>query len=175
MGFSVTITSSILLIVFLAISSSFLATIFQGIKEISCTTEEYLRSEREKFDVALQLTVDSVNATTCNITVKNTGSKAIFLQRQSNFTWTTIILSYGNSSYWLSYPIEESEVLEVKVSGTDHVFPVESHIFIEAGEEAKISFHIPEKVPEIPLNSVVSVIVATHYGVIAKAEAVREQ
>lgn len=175
MGFSVTITSSIVLIVFLALSSSFLIAVFQGIKEISCTVKDYAYHERERFDAALQLTVDSVNATSCNITVKNTGSNVIFFKDQNEFRWNTIILSYGNNSLWRSYPIEEYEILEVKVSGTNHTFDIENHSFLNAGEEAKISFHIPNGAPEIPLQGLVSVVFVTHYGVTAKAEAIREQ
>ncbi|MGB9960384.1 MAG: hypothetical protein ACPLKQ_07710 [Candidatus Bathyarchaeales archaeon] len=175
MGFSVTITSSIVLIVLLAISSSFIITVFQGVKEISYTAKEYVCREREKFDTVLQLTVDSVNATSCNITVKNTGSNVIFFKDQNEFKWNTIIVSYGNNSFWKSYPIEEYEILEVRVSKTNHTFTIESHSFLNAGEEAKISFNLPNGAPEIPLHGLVSVVFVTHYGVTAKAEAVREQ
>ena len=175
MGFSVTITSSIVLIVLLAISSSFLIAVFQGVKEISYTVKEYVCRERERFDAALQLTVDFLSATSCNITVKNTGSNVIFFKDQNEFRWNTIIVSYGNNSLWRSYPIEEYEILEVKVSGTNHVFNIEDHSFLNTGEEARISFHIPNGAPEIPLQGLVSVVFVTHYGITAKAEAVREQ
>lgn len=77
MGFSVTITSSIILIAILAISVSFLAAFFQGLRDLSYLAKEYTRLEREKLDVALNLTVDSVGAMGCNITVANKGSKAL--------------------------------------------------------------------------------------------------
>lgn len=173
MGFSVTISSAIILIVLLALSSSFLVTIFQSLKEISYIAKEYLSDEREKLDVALQLTVDSVNATSCNITITNTGSKVIFLKKQGSFNWNTIILSYGNSSFWFSYSIEDYEILEIKVSRTNYTFTPYDHGFINSGEEAKISFNIPSGASEIPLNGLVSVVFVTHYGVEAKAEGVR--
>ncbi|MEM2911917.1 MAG: hypothetical protein QXM52_05370 [Candidatus Bathyarchaeia archaeon] len=175
MGFSVTIASSIVLIVLLAISSSFLIAVFQGLKEISYTVKEYVCREREKFKAALELTVDSVSATECNVTVKNTGFNVIFFKDQNEFRWNTIIVSYGNNSFWRSYPVEEYEILEVKVSGTNHTFTLDKHSFLNAGEEAKISFHIPNGAPEIPLHGLVSVVFVTHYGATAKAEAVREQ
>ncbi|MGB9854698.1 MAG: hypothetical protein ACPLRY_07855 [Candidatus Bathyarchaeales archaeon] len=175
MGFSVTITSSIVLIVLFAISSSFLIAVFQGIKETSYTVKEYVCRERERLDAALQLTIDSVSATECNITVKNTGSNVIFFKGQNEFKWNTIIISYGNDSFWSSYPIEEYEILEVKVSGTNHTFTLDKHSFLNAGEEAEISFHIPNGAPEIPLHGLVSVVFVTHYGATAKAEAVRKQ
>ncbi|MEM2106101.1 MAG: hypothetical protein QXV21_06545 [Candidatus Bathyarchaeia archaeon] len=175
MGFSVTLASSIILIALLALSSSFLITIFQNLKEISYAAREYLSNEREKLDVALQLTVNSVDATSCNITIKNTGSKTIFLKKQGNFSWNTIILSYGNNSFWYSYPIEEYDIIEIKVSGTDYTFNQDNHSFINSGEEATISFNIPDGAPEIPLNGLVSVVFVTYYGVEAKAEGVRTQ
>ena len=107
MGFSVTLASAIVLIGFLAIFASFTTALFQGIKELSYIAEDYVSREREKIDVKLQLTVDAVNATACNATVKNIGSKTIFLKSQNGFKWNTIMVSYGSSSQWQSYPIEE--------------------------------------------------------------------
>lgn len=175
MGFSVTLASAIILIALLALSSSFLITIFQSLKEVSYAAKEYLNNEREKLDVALRITVDSVNATSCNITVQNIGSKTIFLKEQGNLNWNTIILSYGNGSFWLSYSIEDYEVLEIRVSNTSYTFNQDTHCFINSGEEATIAFSIPEGAPEIPLNGLVSVVFVTHYGVEAKDEGVRMQ
>ncbi|MEM1539415.1 MAG: hypothetical protein QXW82_07335 [Candidatus Bathyarchaeia archaeon] len=174
MGFSVTITSSIVLIAILAISTSFLITFFQGLRDLSYLAKEYTRLEREKLDVALNLTVDSIGATTCNITVANKGSKVIILKGQEGFKWNTIILSYEDGSVWRSYPIEQYEILEVKVSGANYTFNPESHVFINPGEEAKIAFSIPNGAPEIPHQGLVTVVFVTHYGVAAMTEAVRE-
>ncbi|MEM3731038.1 MAG: hypothetical protein QW667_07880 [Candidatus Bathyarchaeia archaeon] len=175
MGFSVTISSSIILIVLFALSSSFLITIFQGLKEISYATEKYLSCQSGKLGVALHLTIDFINATSCIVTVKNTGSKVIFLKKQEGFSWNTIILSYGNDSFWFSYPIENYEILEIKVSETNYTFSPEDHSFLNSGEEAKIYFNIPENAPEIPLNGLVSVVFVSHYGVDAKGEGVRTE
>lgn len=175
MGFSITITSSIILIVLLAVSSSFLIAVFQGLKEMSYIAKEYVNRERETFDVALELTVDSVNATSCNVTVKNTGAKVIFLRNQTGFNWNTIILSYTGDSLWKSYSIEEYEIIEVRVSETNYTFNPESHSFINSGEEALLSFSIPNEAPEIPSQGLVCVVFVTHYGVSVKGEAVREQ
>lgn len=175
MGFSVTITSSIILIVLLVTSSTFMITVFQGLKEISYIAEDYVNRKREKLDVALQLEVYPINATSCNVTVKNVGSKTIFFEDQAGYKWNTIILSYGNNSFWTSYSIENYDILEVRVSGTNYVFTPNSHNYTEAGEEARIFFSIPDGAPEIPLNGLVSVVFVTHYGVVARGEAVREQ
>jgi len=174
MGFSVTIASSIILIGLLAMATSVSVALFQGLRELSYATKEYFNRERERLDVELELYVKGVNSTSCNITVKNTGDKAIFLKSQKGFQWNTIILSYGNDSYWYSYMIERYEVLEVKVSGTNHSFNLEIHNAINSGEEALISFNIPAGAPEIPVGGVVSVAFATHYGVTAKGEGIRQ-
>lgn len=175
MGFSVTIASSIVLIGLLAAFTSVSVALFQGLNELSYATKEYLNRERERLDVKLQLEVEGVNATSCNITVRNTGCKTIFLQSQNGFQWNTIVISYGNNSYWWSYNVEEYEILEIKVSETSYYFDCSSHNFINPGEEARILFSIPAEAPEIPIQGVVSVVFATHYGVAASGEVVREQ
>ncbi|MCS7124406.1 MAG: hypothetical protein NZ932_03190 [Candidatus Bathyarchaeota archaeon] len=175
MGFSVTITSSIILIVLCALSTSFLVTIFQGLKEVTQIAEQYVTHGREKLNVALQLGVHSVNATSCVVIVKNVGSQTVFFEDQEGFRWNTIIVSYGNSSFWATYYIEDYTILEIKVSETNFLFTLENHPYIASGEEARIIFSVPEGAPEIPLNGLVSVVFASHYGVAAKAEAVRRQ
>jgi archaellum component FlaF (FlaF/FlaG flagellin family) len=174
MGFSVTIASCIVLIGIIAAFTSVSVAVFQSVKDLSAATKEYLDRERSRLDVELELKIEAINATSCNITVKNTGSKTIFLRDQNGFQWNTIVLSYGNSSYWLSYMIEEYEVVTIKVSNTSYSFDPAIHECINPGEEALISFHIPAGAPEIPLHAVVSVAFATHYGVTAEARGVRE-
>ncbi len=174
MGFSVTLASAIVLIGLLAIFASFTTALFQGIKELSYIAKDYVSREREKIDVNLQLTVDAVNATSCNVTVKNTGSKAIFLKNQNGFSWNTIMMSYGNSSQWQSYPIENYEIIDIKVSGTNSSFNPTSHSYVNSGEEVHLAFSIPNGASEIPEQAVVSVTFASHYGVTASGEAVRE-
>jgi len=175
MGFSVTIASSVILIGMIAIFTSVSVATFYGLKEITYAINDYLSREREKRDVRVELNVTSVNATSCDIIVKNTGRRTVFLQSQNGFQWNTIVFSYGNESYWRSYPIEQYQVLEVRVSGTNSSFNPDDHSFINPGEEAEISFSIPERAPEIPLGGVVSVTFVTHYGVTADIRAVRQQ
>jgi len=174
MGFSVTIASSIILITLITCFACISAVVFYGFKEISYVTNDYLSRERERFEVKLELNITSVNATSCDIIVKNVGCKTVFFQSQNGFRWNTILFSYGNASQWHSYPIEQYEVLEIKVSGTNSSFSPD-HSFINPGEEAKISFSIPEGAPEVPLQGVVSVTFVTHYGVTVNSRAVREQ
>lgn len=174
MGFSVTITSSIILIVMFALASTLLITIFQGFREVSYAAGEHLRLERERSEVALQLSVNSANTTSCVFTVKNVGSRVIFLERQNGFSWNTIILSYSDGSTWHSYPIENYQVLEVKVSNTSYTFDPASHPYINPGEEATIFLKIPQGSPRIPDGGLISVVFVTHYGVAVYAEALAE-
>lgn len=174
MGFSVTLASIIVFIGFLVIFSSFTAALFQGTKELYYTAEAYVNREKEKIDVRLQLSIEAVNATSCIATVKNVGSKTIFLKEQNGFNWNTIIVSYGNSSSWYSYPIEKYEILDIKVSGTKITFSPNNHNYLNFGEEAHLSFSIPSGAPEIPAQAIVTVTFASHYGATASGEAVRE-
>jgi len=174
MGFSVTLASAIVLIGFLAMFASFTTALFQGIKELSYVADDYVSRERERIDVNLKLTVDAVDATSCNVTVKNTGSKTVFLKSQNGFSWNTIMMSYGNSSQWQSYPIENYEIWDIRVSGTNSSFNPANHSYVNSGEEMRLAFTVPSGAPEIPVQSVVSVAFASHYGVTASGEAVRE-
>jgi len=173
MGFSVTIASTIVLIVIITAVVSVSTTMLRGFREVYKATNDYLTGEKERLDVRLDLEVRSLDATSCNITVKNVGSKTIFICSQNGFQWNTIIVSYENNSQWHSYLIENYQVLEVKVSGTNTTFNTTIHNFINPGEEAQISFSVPEDAPDIPLNGVVDVVFVTHYGISAKKEAVR--
>lgn len=174
MGFSVTLASAIVFIGFIVIFASFTTVLFQGIKDLYYTAEAYISRERAKIDVKLQLTIEAINATGCSVTVKNLGSKTIFLKNQNGFNWNTIILSYGNSSQWNSYLIEEYEILEIRVSGTNSTFSPNIHDYLNFGEEVSLVFTIPNGAPEIPSQGIVSVTFASHYGVTASGEAVKE-
>jgi archaellum component FlaF (FlaF/FlaG flagellin family) len=173
-GFSVTLASAIVLIGFIAIFASFTTALFQGVNELSTIAHEYVNRERDKIDVQLQLTVDNVTASSCTVTVKNAGSKTVFLKSQNGFKWNTLMVAYGSSSQWQSYPIEEYEILTVRVSGTNSTFNPNTHSYVNSGEEVSLTFNVPAGAPEIPLGAVVSVTFASHYGVTASGEGVLE-
>lgn len=79
----------------------------------------------------------------------------------------------GGNSHWLSYIIENYTLLDVKVIDTQVSFNPATHSFINPGEEARISFNLPEEAPAIPEGVAVIVVFASHYGVTAQAEGVR--
>jgi archaellum component FlaF (FlaF/FlaG flagellin family) len=173
-GFSVTLASAIVLIGFIAIFTSFTTALSQGVNELSTIAHEYVNRERDKIDVQLQLTVNNVTASSCTVTVKNTGSKTIFLRSQNGYKWNTLMVAYGTGSQWQSYPIEEYEILAVRISGTNATFNPAVHSYVNSGEEASLAFTIPAEAPEIPSGAVVAVTFASHYGVTAQGEGVFE-
>jgi len=170
MGFSVTISSSIVLIGLMVLFTSVSVAVLQGARDLSYATNDYLSRERERLDVKLELQIEFINARNCTFTVRNVGSKAIFFKNQNGFQWNTIVLSYGNSSEWRSYPIERYTVREINVSNTNVSFNPDTHPFINPGEEARIFFEIPDTAPDIPMNGVVTVTFVTHYGVAVTRE-----
>ena len=173
MGFSVTIASTIVLIGLIILFSSLSAVLVYSLNTLSDTTKEYVNRERDKLDVRLEMDIDSIADRSCTTTVKNLGTKTIFLQSQKGFKWNSMVISYQNNSHWLSYIIEDYTVLDVKVIDTTVFFNPASHSFINPGEEARISFNLPEEAPAIPKKATVIIVFASHYGVTAQAEGVR--
>ena len=166
MGFSVTIASTIVLIGLVVLFGSLSAVLVYSLNTLSDTTREYLSHERDKLDVKLELEIETINADSCIIKVKNSGTKTIFLQNQENFQWNSIVISYQNNSHWLSYIIENYTVLEVRVTGTEVFFDPASHSFINPGEEARIRFNLPEEAPHVTAYNYVDITSpsATHIG-----------
>lgn len=162
MGFSVTIASTIVLIGLVVLFGSLSAVLVYSLSTLSDTTKEYLNRERDKLDVKLELEIETINAASCVINVKNVGTKTIFLQNQENFQWNSIVISYQVNSDWLSYIIENYTVLEVKVTGTTVSFDPASHSFINPGEAARISFNLPDITTYNYLNIISPS--ATHIG-----------
>ena len=172
MGFSVGLASFIVLIGFVAIFSTVCTAFFTSVQDISYVANEYIINQKDKINTQMELTVDSVSATTSDVTIKNVGSKIIFLQSSDGYNWNTIILSYGSSSEWHSYAIESYTISEIKVIGTNATFNTAAHNFINPGEQVSISLTLPGGAPEISSQDVVSVTFASHYGTTASSEGV---
>jgi archaellum component FlaF (FlaF/FlaG flagellin family) len=173
MGFSVTIASAIVLIGLVVLFGSLSAVLVYSLNVLSDTAREYLRHERDKLDVKLELEIETISQDSCTINVKNPGTKAIFLKEQEDFQWNTIMISYQNGSQWRSYIIENYTVLEVNITNTEVTFDPANHGFINPGEEARISFDLPEGAPLVPNEATVIIVFTSHYGVTAQAEGVR--
>ena len=173
MGFSVTIASAIVLIGLVVLFGSVSAVLVYSLNVLSDTAREYLSHEKDKLDVKLELEIETINQDSCTINVKNPGTKTIFLKEQEDFQWNTIMISYQNSSQWRSYIIENYTVLEVNITNTEVTFDPANHGFINPGEEARISFDLPEGAPLVPNEATVIIVFTSHYGVTAQAEGVR--
>jgi archaellum component FlaF (FlaF/FlaG flagellin family) len=174
MGVSVVLASFIVLIGFVAVFSTVSTAFFTGIQDITIATNDYVDQQKDKINAQTQLTVDSVSSTTCSATIKNTGSKIIFLQDTNGFNWNTIILSYGDNNQWNSYTIESFTVQEIRVTGTNTTFNTTTNNFINPGEQVTITINIPNGAPEIASQDIVSVTFASYYGTTSASESVME-
>ena len=174
MGFSVTIASAIVLIGMIVLFGTIGAVLVYSLNVLSDTAREYLRYERDKLAVKLDMEIETISQDSCTINVKNLGTRTVFLRDQEGFKWNTIMISYeNNATHWPSYPIENYTVLEVEITGTQTSFDPTDHNFINPGEEARISFDLPEGAPPIPNKATVIIVFASHYGIIAQAEGER--
>jgi len=168
MGFSVTISSAIILISLIAVGGTLSGAMLYASFIIIPEVNTYVETQRTMLDIQIDLSIESINNRSCNITVSNTGSRTIFMEDGHN---NTIIISYGTP--WIPFLVEDYDVLEIKVSGTNSTFDPNSHRYINPGEEARIEIHIPSYAPDIPLDATVIVVFASHYGVSTQAEGVR--
>ena len=170
MGLSVSIASAIVFVGWIAligaVSTSLLSTMNALGSMVNSASDDKI-----KLGVQLELNITSVQEKEINFSVTNTGSRDIFLRNES-FTWNSVIVCYNISdSQWQSYLIENYTVLTINVTGTDASFNMSSHSCIKPGEEASIEADLPSGAPEIPPNSLITVVFASHYGVSASEEA----
>lgn len=174
MGFSVGIASFIVLIGFVAIFSAVSSAFFTNMQELTFAANEYVNDQKDRIDTQMQLTIDSIAATTCDITIKNIGTKTIFLQNSNGYNWNTIILSYGDNEQWNSFTIESYTISEVKVTATNATLNPTTHKYMSPGEQVTISLNIPGGAPSIESQDIVSIVFASHYGVTASGEVTME-
>jgi len=168
MGFSSTICAAIILASLLLIIGSAETTLFLTLREGFSTWIDAYRGERARLDVRLQLNITWIGDRAANITVRNTGSRAVFLASG----WNDVVVAYNASGHWRPF-LSSFEVERIRVIGSGDYFTPQSHPFINPGEEALISVQLPEGAPNIPRGSPVIVVFASHYGVSAVGEAVR--
>jgi archaellum component FlaF (FlaF/FlaG flagellin family) len=172
MGVSVALASFIVLIGFVAVFSTVCTAFFTSVQDVSYAANEYVSNQKDKMNTQMQLTVDSVTPTTSGITIKNVGSKTLFLQNSAGYNWNTVILSYGRNSECHSYTIESYTITQIKVIGTDTTFNTETHNFVNPGEQVSISLNLPDGAPVILSQDVVYLTFASYYGTTASSEGV---
>jgi len=168
MGFSSTICTAIVLIGLLVFVVSATATFFLVLKEGISTWVDASRAERLKLEVRLQLNITSIGDREVDVTVRNVGSRTIFLIPG----WNDVIVAYNAGGYWRPF-LSNFDIEQVRVASSETAFSPLTHPYINPGEEALITIRIPAEAPDIPGGSVVMVVFATHYGVSAVGEAVR--
>ncbi|MEM2342248.1 MAG: hypothetical protein QXX94_07175 [Candidatus Bathyarchaeia archaeon] len=170
MGFSVTIASAIILIGLIVFTSVTAATMISTIN-----TLVQLKSLALKVDplnnVKIDLVISEIEPLKVRFYIRNSGSKPIFI-KLGDYNWNSVIISYRNV-YWRSYLIENYSILEIRVVGTNYTLDMSMHGSLNPCEEALIEAYLPQGAPEIPLNSSVIVVFASHYGVSAIGEGVR--
>jgi len=171
-GLSVSIASAIVLvgwIAFIGAVSTALLTTMNNVGSLVNSTS----SDSIKLSVELGLTITSVENRLLNFSVRNTGSRDIFL-RNETFAWNSVIITYNTSTYnatnWQTYLIENYTVLAINATGTNESFDVASHQSIKPGEQALIEVDLPSGAPDIRIGSVVNIVFASHYGVSARQE-----
>jgi len=166
MGFSVTISSAIILISLIAVGGTISGALLYASFIILPEINMYVETQRTMLNIQLDLSIENISDRSCVINVSNTGSRTIFMEGGHN---NTIIISYGTP--WTPFIVEDYDVLEIKVSGTNSTFDPNSHRYINPGEEARIEINIPSDAPDI--DDTVIVVFASHYGVSTQAEGVR--
>jgi hypothetical protein len=167
MGLSVSIASAIVLVGWIAFVGAISTALLTTMNNVG-TLVNSPSSDDVRLSVQLGLAIASVESRSLNFSVQNTGSRDIFL-RNETFAWNSVIITYNNTD-WQTYLIDNYTVLAIKAIGTNESFDVTSHQSIKPGERALIQVDLPSGAPDIQLGSVVNVVFASHYGVIARQE-----
>jgi len=174
LGFSTTIASAIILIGLISFAAASVGAMLYVLNTINLLRET---ADQNLNQVQLELNVTEVNVTEggsliIRFTLRNSGSKPVFLVNRNDYNWNSVVVSYYNQGRHI-YLIENYKVSEIKVQGSNVSFNPSNHKFINPGEEALIEVDLPGDAVEIPVNGVVTVVFISHYGVSAMEEAVR--
>jgi len=167
-GFSVSAASTVILIGLITFVSVTAASLLYSLNQLTLLLN---KSVKQDIGVQIELQIVSINASSIEFYVRNTGSKTIFFKNQG-FNWNSVVVAYRNNS-WFSYLIEDYVISEVRVQNTNLTFSVATHTYVNPGEEAKITLSLPSDVPLIPINETVIIVFISHYGVSTMIEGVR--
>jgi archaellum component FlaF (FlaF/FlaG flagellin family) len=167
MGLSVSIASAIVLAGWIAFIGAISTAMLSGVNSFGLLVNS-MSTNDVKLGVQLELNITNVESGQINLTVANTGSKDLFLQDES-YAWNSIIVTY-NDTGWQTYLIDNYRVLAIGVIGSDSSFSPASHHSINAGEQAFIQVKLPLGAPNIDIDSVVTVVFVSQYGVTAEQE-----
>jgi len=129
---------------------------------------ETTSNDEIKVGVQLGINVTGLAPQEINFSITNIGSREIFL-RNETYAWNSVIIAYNNTN-WQTYLIDSYTILSINISGTNISFDVSSHPSIKPGEEASVQAFLPTGAPDIAESSLVTVVFASHYGVVARQE-----
>jgi len=168
MGFSTSIASVIILVGLISFAAASVGAMLYVLNTINLLRET---ADQNLNQVQLELNVTEVDSLVVRFTLKNSGSKPIFLVSRNDYNWNSVVVSYYNQGRHI-YLIENFKVSEIRIQDSNVSFTPSNHNFINPGEEALIEVDLPGSV-EIPVNGVVTIVFISHYGVSAMEEAVR--
>jgi len=167
MGLSVSIASAIVLVGWIAFIGAISTALLTTMNNVGTLANSPSTNE-VKLNVQLSLTITDAESRSLNFSVQNTGSLAVFL-RNETFAWNSVIITYNNTA-WQTYLVDNYTVLAIDPIGTNDSFDLTSHQSINPGEQALIQVNLPSSAPDIQIGSVVDVVFASNYGVIARQE-----
>lgn len=168
MSLSNTITASIVLIGVLALIGSATVSLMAVLNGYISVWTGVTEAERVRLDIRLQLSITNVGDRTVEATVRNTGSRTIFLTPG----WNDVIIAYNASGDWKPF-LSSFTVVEIRVADSECSFQPSTHPYVNPGEEAVIIVQLPDGAPDILSGSPIIAVFVSHYGVSAVAEAVK--
>lgn len=175
MGISVPMISSMLLTFITIISMSFSFLIFVEWFELMSMINECERHYKDELNTLLTINIVAIGSNEVNVTVRNIGSKTVFLRR-SSFSWCSLIVSYRDENgTWRSFLSDDYEIITIRIVDSNVFFNVSEHQYISPNEEALFKITVPSNYPPIPSNSVVVVAFASHNGAYAISRGVRSE
>jgi len=169
MGLSVSMASAIIftgMVIFIGLLSS---SLLYGLHYYT----DLVVYDPYKVKSRLDVTILSVTNSSVELSVVNSGPATVFLVSEGGYVWSSVIISYRSDSNWNTYLIEDYEVLEINVTGTNVSFNPSTHQFINPGETARIRASVPSGAPEIEVGSPVIAVFTSRFGEVAEDEWVR--
>ncbi|RLG75527.1 MAG: hypothetical protein DRO12_05395 [Thermoprotei archaeon] len=173
MGLSTPVVSGIMLIAFTVCTAMLLQTMIMQAQTLTQLIGWYATGEADRLEVALELNIASIDVSSgmVNLTLRNTGSKTIFLRNQGSIRNDVIVAYNASAAAWVSQLVDY-QVLEVRIVNTDVTFDPLVHPYLNPGEEALIQIQVNSQVDGIETGSILVVVFVSHYGVTAKTEGV---
>ena len=169
MGLSVPIVSGIMLVALVIVSSMVFQVMVMQAKSLAQFMDWYASRMAEKLEVALTLNITSIDVSDgkMNLTLRNVGSKTVFLENNGVLR-NDVIVAYNSSTVgWISQTVNYT-VLEVRIANADVAFNSSLHPYLSPGEEALIQV----VADGVESGSIVVVVFVSHYGVATQAEGV---